>query len=116
MTYSIDYRKQVLSSIADGMTIREASVFYGLSTSTIHSWEQNLAPKTTRNKSPIKIPDDALIDDVKRFPDDYNYERTRRLNCSKTGIFNALKRLSISQKKDIRTSKSLPDKKIGVSE
>jgi len=37
MTYSIDYRKQVLSSIADGMTIREAALFYGLSTSTIHS-------------------------------------------------------------------------------
>ncbi|MGP5315202.1 autotransporter domain-containing protein [Psychrobacter faecalis] len=69
MTYSIDYRKQVLSSIIDGMTIREASVFYGLSTSTIHSWQQNLAPKTTRNKAPTKIPDDALIDDVNALAD-----------------------------------------------
>ena len=116
MTYSIDYRKQVLSSIADGMTIREAALFYGLSTSTIHSWQQNLAPKTTRNKAPTKIPDDALIEDVKKYPDDYNYERARRLNCSKTGIFNALKRLGISQKKDLRTSKSMPDKKGGLSE
>ncbi|MGO1473319.1 MAG: IS630 transposase-related protein [Psychrobacter sp.] len=116
MTYSIDYRKQVLSSIADGMTIREASVFYGLSTSTIHSWQQNLAPKTTRNKSPTKIPDDALIEDVKTFPDDYNYERARRLNCSKTGIFNALKRLGISQKKDLGKSKSVSDKKSDISE
>ena len=116
MTYSIDYRKQVLSSIADGMTIREAAVFYGLSTSTIHSWQQNLAPKTTRNKAPTKIPDDALIEDVKRFPDDYNYERARRLNCSKTGIFNALKRLGISQKKDTGASKSMSAKKSSVSE
>ncbi len=116
MTYSIDYRKQVLSSIADGMTIREASLFYGLSTSTIHSWQQNLAPKTTRNKAPTKIPDDALIEDVRRFPDDYNYERARRLNCSKTGIFNALKRLGISQKKDTGASKSMSDKKSSVSE
>ena len=116
MTYSIDYRKQVLSSIADGMTIREASVFYGLSTSTIHSWQQNLVPKTERNKAPTKIPDDALIEDVKRYPDDYNYERARRLSCSKTGIFNALKRLGISQKKDLGTSKSLSDKKIDISE
>ena len=107
MTYSIDYRKQVLSSIADGMTIREASLFYGLSTSTIHNWQQNLAPKTTRNKAPTKIPDDALIEDVRRYPDDYNYERARRLNCSKTGI---------SQKKDLGTSKSLSDKKSTVSE
>ena len=116
MTYSIDYRKQVLSSIADGMTIREAALFYGLSTSTIHSWQQNLAPKTTRNKAPTKIPDDALIEDVRKYPDDYNYERARRLNCSKTGIFNALKRLGISQKKDLRTSKSVSNKKSGVSE
>jgi hypothetical protein len=28
MTYSIDYRKQVLSSIDNGMTIQEASLFY----------------------------------------------------------------------------------------
>ncbi len=96
------------------MTIREASLFYGLN--TIHSWQQNLAPKTTRNKSPPKILDDALIEDVKRYPDDYNYERARRLNCIKTGILNALKRLGISQKKDSRTSKSMFDKKSSVSE
>ena len=110
MTYSIDYRKQVLSSIADGMTIREAALFYRLSTSTIHSWQQNLAHKIKRNKAPTKIPDDVLIEDVKRYPDDYNYERARRLNCSKTGIFNALKCLGISQKKDLSASKSLPIK------
>ena len=116
MTYSVDYRKQVLSNIADGMTIREAALFYGLSTSTIHSWQQKLVPKKTRNKAPTKIPDDALIEDVKRYPDDYNYERARRLSCSQTGIFNALKRLGISQKKDLRASKSVSDKKIDISE
>ena len=116
MTYSIDYRKQVLSNIADGMTVRDAALFYRLSTSTIHSWQQNLVPRNTRNKAPTKIPDDALIEDVKRYPDDYNYERARRLNCSQTGIFNALKRLGISQKKDLRTSKSVSEKKSGIPE
>ena len=98
------------------MTIREASLFYGLSTSTIHSWQQNLVPKTTRNKAPTKIPDDRLIEDVRRYPDDYNYERARRLNCSKTGIFHALKRLDISQKKDLRASKSVSDKESDISQ
>ena len=87
------------------MTIREAALFYGLSTSTIYSWQQNLVPKTKRNKAPTKIPDDALIEDVKKYPDDYNYERARRLNCSKTGIFNALKRLGISKKRPWNTQK-----------
>ena len=55
----------MFSTITDGMTIRVAALFYGLSTSTIHSWQQNVIPKTTRNKAPTKIPDDALIEDVK---------------------------------------------------
>ena len=112
MTYSIDYRKQVLSSIADGMTIREAALFYGLSTSTIHSWQKNLAPKTTRNKAPTKISNEALLKDVEQHPDDYMYERAQRLNCSKSGIEAALKRLSISQKKDTRPPEILSNKKI----
>ena len=116
MTYLIDFRKQALSSIADGMTIREAALFYGLSTSTIHSWQKNLAPKTTRNKAPTKISNEALLKDVEQHPDDYMYERAQRLGCSKSGIEAALKRLGISQKKDLRASKSLPDKKSGVSE
>ena len=37
MTYSIDFRRQVLRSIKDGMTIRKAANFYHLRTSSIHS-------------------------------------------------------------------------------
>jgi transposase len=116
MTYSIDFRKQVLRSIKDGMTIREAAIFYELSTSTIHSWQQDLVPKITRNKSPTKIPNEALLKDVEQYPDDYMYERAQRLGCSKSGIESALKRLGISQKKDLRASKSLSTQKGGISE
>ena len=111
MTYSIDYRKQVLSSIDNGLTVREAAAFYKLSTSTIHSWRQILEPEKGQDKAPTKIPDDALLQDVKAYPDDYQYERANRLGCSKTGIHHALKRLNISQKKDTRASKSLSGKK-----
>ena len=111
MTYSIAYRKQVLSSIDNGLTVREAATFYQLSTSTIHSWRQILEPKKGRDKAPTKILDDALLHDVKEYPDDYQYERENRLGCSKTDIHHALKRLKISQKKDTRTSKSLSDEK-----
>lgn len=47
------------------MTIREAALFYGISTSNIHSGQLNLVPKTARNKASTKIPDDALIEDEK---------------------------------------------------
>lgn len=61
--------------------------------------------------NPIKIPDDVLLNDVKEHPDDYQYERARRLNCSKTGIYHALKRLGISQKKTLEHPKACPIKR-----
>ncbi|WP_242465419.1 IS630 transposase-related protein [Psychrobacter sp. M9-54-1] len=50
--------------------------------------------------------------DVEQHPDDYIYERAQRLGCSKSGIEAALKRLSISQKKDTRPPEILSNKKI----
>ncbi|WP_201580012.1 MULTISPECIES: IS630 transposase-related protein [unclassified Psychrobacter] len=116
MTYSLDYRKQVLESLENGMTFAEAATFYNISPTTIQKWKQRLHSKTTRNVKPSKIPNDALRKDVEDHPDDYHYERARRFNCTAPAICKALKRLGISQKKDFRTSKSVPDQKSDVSE
>ncbi|WP_413520853.1 IS630 transposase-related protein [Psychrobacter glacincola] len=77
----------------------------------MNSWQQSLTPKTTRNKEPTKISNEALLKDVEQHPDDYMYERAQRLGCSKSGIESALKHLGISQKKDLRASKSVSNKK-----
>ncbi|WP_227514315.1 IS630 transposase-related protein [Psychrobacter urativorans] len=66
---------------------------------TIQNWKRRVNSKTTRETKPYKISDDILLNDVKRHPDDYQYERSRRLNCSKAGIYHALKRLGISKKR-----------------
>ena len=116
MTYSLDFRRQVLKSIDDGMTYVQAAEFYSLSPTTIQNWKRRVHSKTTRQTKPYKIPDNVLLNDVKEYPDDYQYERARRLNCSKTGIYHALKCLGISQKKDLGTSKSVSDRKSEVSE
>ena len=65
----------------------------------------------TRNKPPSKIPNDALLKDVKWYPDDYMYERAQRFGCSKSGIKTALKRLGISQKKTLAHPKACPLKR-----
>ncbi|WP_201528625.1 IS630 family transposase [Psychrobacter frigidicola] len=111
MTYSIDFRKQVLRSISNGMTVRDAAQLYNISTSTIHSWTQTLVPKKNRNKAPTKIANEALLQDVKQYPDDYMYERAQRFGCSKSGIESALKRLGISKKKTLKHPKSCPVKR-----
>ena len=115
MTYSLDFRKQVLKSLDEGMTFAQAAEFYNLSPTTIQNWKRRIHSQTTRQTQPHKIMDDILLNDVKEHPDDYQYERAQRLNCSRTGIYHALKRLRISKKKDLSTSKGLPSKKSSVS-
>ena len=117
MTYSADFRAQVIKSVKNqDMTIRQACIFYNVSKTALQRWLKNPTIKQSRNKPPSKILNEALLKDVEQYPDDYMYERARRLDCSKSGIEIALKRLSISQKKDLGASKSLSDKKSGVSE
>lgn len=111
MTYSLDYRKQVLESLEDGMTFADAATFYDISLTTIQKWKLKLHSKTTRNVTPSKISDDALCKDVKGHPDNYYYyERARRFNCNASAICEAL-RLKISQKTDLRTFKSVSGKR-----
>ena len=117
MTYSADFRAQVIKSVKNkDMSIREACTFYNISKTALQRWLKNPSIKQTRNKPPSKIPNDTLLKDVEQYPDDYMYERAQRLNCSKSGIEIALKRLGLSQKKDLRTSKSLSNQKSGISE
>ena len=116
MTYSADFRAQVIKSVKNkDMSIREACIFYNISKTALQHWLKNPSIKQTRNKPPSKIPNDVLLKDVEQYPDDYMYERAQRLNCSKSGIEIPLKRLSISQKKDLRTSKSMSNQKSGIS-
>ncbi|SFI79179.1 IS630 transposase-related protein, partial [Nitrosomonas sp. Nm34] len=42
---------------------------------------------------------EILAQDVKNYPDAYQYERAKRLGVSKQGINHALKRLSVTYKK-----------------
>ena len=116
MTYSADLRAQVLKSVEkQGMSIRQACAFYDISKATLQNWLKDPSIKLTRNKTPSKISNEALLKDVEQHPDDYMYERAQRFGCSNSGIEAALKRLGISKKKDLGASKSLPLKKSGLS-
>ena len=117
MTYSADFREQVIKSVKNkDMSIRQACTFYNVSKTALQRWLKNPSIKKTRDKPPSKIPNEALLKDVAQHPDDYMYERAQRLGCSKSGIEIALKRLGISQKNDLRTSKSVSNKKSDISE
>lgn len=68
-------------------------------------WQTCPAPAATRSKPPTKIPDADLKRDVKKYPDDFQYERAERFGVTPWAIGLALKRLKLSRKKNFKTSK-----------
>ena len=89
--------------LEDGHTYCQLTLEYQISTSTIQSWRKNI-DGIERQFKPTKIDNKTLISDVELHPDDYHYEWVRRFTCSDRGISKALKRLGITQKKDIKLS------------
>jgi hypothetical protein len=59
-----------------------------------------------RKKKPTKISNEAILEDVNKYPDAYQSERALRLGVSKSGIYHALKRNKISYKKKPKARKS----------
>jgi transposase len=107
MTYSIDFRKKVLSiKQQDQLTYSETAQRFGVGQSTVVRWSQNIELKRTRNKPTVKLNWDALAQDVEECPDSYQYERAARFGVSRQGIAYALKQLKLSRKKNLPTSQS----------
>ena len=117
MTYSLDLRKKVLDiKEKQNLSLTKVAEKFQISRNTIFKWTKNIFPKKTKNKKPHKITNEALIEDVKKFPDSYQHERAKRLGVSKTGIQEALKRLKITYKKNSKTPKSERRRTLFISE
>ena len=111
MAYSKHFRKKVLKYRRDkDATIEETAKYFHIGTASIVRWVHKPEPQKTRYRKPTKIPDDVLRKDVEQYPDSYQYERAQRLGVSESGIFNALKRLKITYKKNTSSSKGRPTK------
>lgn len=108
MAYSKDLRKQILKSIAEGMTVRQAATFYGISTNTINQWKRNGIERKRRQFKPLKVNHDALLKDVVDYPDAFQHERAERLGVTASAISYALKQLKFQLKKDLPTPKTKP--------
>ena len=107
MTYSVDFRRKVLSiREQDGLTLAETATRFGVGVASVTRWLKQPEPKRTRDKPATKIDMKALADDVEVYPDAYQYERANRLGVSSSGIGHALKRLGMSCKKNATASES----------
>ncbi|MEX0447648.1 IS630 transposase-related protein [Xenorhabdus sp. SGI246] len=104
MGYSLDFRKRVLAyKDKHSLTFEQTSAHFEISIRTLFRWSHKIEPCMTRDKLPMKIPDEVLIADIQKFPDDYQWERAKRLGVSQSAIHYALKRLRLTHKKNART-------------
>jgi len=76
MTYSIDFRRKVLSvREKDRLTISEVAARFCVGVASVVRWLKQPEPKRTRNKPATKIDMDALARDVVEHPDAYASHR-----------------------------------------
>ncbi len=105
MTYSLDFRRKVLSvREKDGLTIAQVAARFDVGVASVTRWLKRVNPKKGRNKPATKIDMSALARDVIAYPDAYQYERAARFGVSVQGINYALKRLGVTYKKNTETS------------
>ena len=105
MTYPLHIRKKILADL-EHSTYRAVAKRYGISTTALQNWKKQPEPKATKDYPPRKIDNQALLDDVEKYPDDYQWQRAARFGCRQSAICAALKRLKITLKKNTRASKS----------
>ena len=97
MTYSLDFRKKVFAVKAKrDLTFKETSQHFDVDISTLFRWQQKMEPCLTRNKPATKLDMEALARDVESAPDDYQWERAKRLGVAERTIGYGLKRLGVS--------------------
>ena len=107
MTYSIDFRKKVLSiKEQENLSLSEVSKRFGVGQASVVRWSKNIEPQRIRSKPTVKLNWEALAQDVQEHPDSYQDERAARFGVSQQGIAYALKKLKLSRKKNLPTSQS----------
>ena len=109
MSYSTDFRKCVLDFITNGGSKASAERTFGISRRTIYNWLQAEDPfpyEKPGPKGPRSIDYDALRQHVTDFPDNTLAERAKHFGVSEHGIFYALSKLNITQKKRRKVTKS----------
>ena len=105
MAYSLDFRQRVFAyKEKHQLTFEQTSKHFDINIATLFRWKKRLEPCVTRNRPAIKVNMDALKKEIEDFPDDYQWERAKRLNVTQPSIHYALKRLKISVKKNAAAS------------
>jgi putative transposase len=115
MSYSIDYRKRVMSFVKEGGSKREAARLFKVSPNTVYQWLQrgtDLKPRMTSLRR-RKLDKKVLLQHVQQNPDATLRERATHFGVTVNAIWVAKKRLRIV-KKTTALHRKMPYAKNGV--
>jgi transposase len=74
MTYSIDFRKKVLSvKKKEGLSLAAISKKFAISKNTVFLWTKVITPKKHREKPPTKINTNQLKEDIAQYGSNSKY-------------------------------------------
>lgn len=94
MTYSLDFRKKVLSiKESEGLIYQATADRFKIGKNSVYLWSKQIKPKATKSRPEIKVTQTELLEDVRAYCDDYQYERAERFGVSQSCICYALQRL-----------------------
>ena len=88
------------------MSIRKIAKRFGLSTRTVYKWDKGIISKGARICQARKVDIEGLKEDVIKHPDLNQYERAEKFKVRQNCIHKALKRLKVSYKESLQTSRS----------
>lgn len=115
-SYSLDLRERVLQYLEKNKNREAASRVFGVGIATIYRWLSR--KKEKGNVEPLrrpyaykKIDDQQLIDYVEKNPDHFLSEIAKHFNLTLQAVFYALKRLQITRKKSLRSTRKGTKKK-----
>ena len=116
MAYSLDFRLHVLAiRQRDQLSIEQTAARFAVGKASVMRWVKRPARKPSGFRR-RKLAIEALAQDVRDYPDAYQYERAARLGVTQNAICYALKhKLGISSKKNIGASTGGHGRTRGVS-
>ena len=95
-------RQLVRQYVANGGSKAEASRLFDISRTAIYRWLTNDSPRKKPGRTrPDKLDEQALLEDVRHYPDKLLRERAEDFSMSINGIWVALKRLGIKKNAEI---------------
>ena len=104
MTYPVRFRQHVLSiRKKEGLTLEETSQRFGVGRASLTRWLTRLEPDQSKPRQ-RKIDLEKLKQDVRDYPDAYQYERAACFGVATNAIWQALQKLNLTYKKSAHTS------------